>query len=235
MTQADQFDWSRTSEIGIYTIPFASRLIGAEQKKLRSWIDGYSHSRALPIIKRQFPRVGGKTVLGFLDLIEARFIRHFGSQGFSPQTIRKVATKLRHRHDVDHPFAMNKRFRTDGRAIFMESIETDEERRILNLMNDNFEMGGVIEQSLFDSVFYVNDLAEHWQPLKEITPLVVVHPRFSFGRPVIRDAWIPTETLYNVSLAEGGIDATAEDFEVDKEAVQQAVRFEQELLKGTVH
>jgi len=233
--QADQFDWSRASEVGLYTIPIASRLIGAETTKLRSWIDGYSHSGADPIIHRQLPRVGGKTVLGFLDLMEARFIRHFQGHGFSPQTIRRVSTKLRARHDVDHPFAMDKRFRTDGHTIFMESVESEDERRVLNLMNDNFEMPEIIERSLFDSVFYVDDLAAYWQPLKEVTPLVVVHPKFSFGKPVIKDAWVPTTTLHKAYLAEGSICATADDFDIDSEAVRQAVQFEQELLKGTVH
>ena len=57
--------------------------------------------------------------------------------------------RLRERHDVDHPFAMNNRFRTDGKTIFMESAESDNERRVLNLMNDNFEMEPIIGQSLF--------------------------------------------------------------------------------------
>jgi hypothetical protein len=95
MMQADQFDWSRVSEIGAYTIPMAFRLIGAQPTKLRSWIDGYSHSGAEPIIHRQIPRVGKKTVIGFLDLMEARFIRHFQTHGFSPQTIRKVSRARR--------------------------------------------------------------------------------------------------------------------------------------------
>ncbi len=235
MMQANQFDWSSASEMGLYTIPMASRLIGVEPNKLRSWIDGYSQSDAQPIIHRQIPRVGGKTVLGFLDLMESRFIRHFQAHGFSPQTIRKVSGKLRARHDVDHPFAMDKRFRTDGRAIFMESVESDDERRVLNLMNDNFEMPEIIDRSLFDTVFYVDDLASYWHPLKEVTPLVVVHPKFSFGRPVIKDVWIPTAILHKAYIAEGSICATAEDFEVDGEAVRQAVQFEQELLNGTVH
>jgi hypothetical protein len=107
-------------------------------------------------------------VLGFLDLIEARFVRHFDNLGLSPQSIRKVAEKLRARHQSDHPFATNKRFRTDGKAIMMESVETDQEKCILNLMNDNFEMGSVIEASLFDSVLYAEDLAYRWRPLAEL-------------------------------------------------------------------
>ncbi len=234
MNPAVAFDWSRFTDIGLYTVPMASRLISAQPTKIRSWVDGYSNSDASPIIKRQIPRVAGKTVLGFLDLIEARFVNHFHTLGFSPQTIRKVAERLRARYDVEHPFAMDNRFRTDGRAIFMEFAETETERRVLNLMNDNFEMKEIIEQSLFDSVFYANDLAQSWQPLNT-TPLIIVNPRIAFGRPVVRDIGIPTETLYKSFLAEGDLNETADDYEVDTEAVKQAVQFEQELRQRAVH
>jgi hypothetical protein len=101
---------------------------------------GYGNSDASPILLRQLPRVGGKTVLGFLDLIESAFIRHFREAGFNPQTIRKVAWKLRERHGVDHPFAMDKRFRANGKHIFEEVVTDVGEKRLVNLMNDNFEI-----------------------------------------------------------------------------------------------
>jgi hypothetical protein len=69
--------------------------------------------------------------------------------GYSPQTIRKVSLKLPDRHRVDRPFAMDKRFRADGRAIFEEVVTDEGERRLVNLMNDNFEIVPVIEPTLF--------------------------------------------------------------------------------------
>ena len=233
MIMTEQTDWPNIGIVGLYTVPMAARLVGAQQIKLRSWIDGYANSDAEPIIHRQLPRIGEKTVLGFLDLIEARFIRHFNTW-FSPQTIRKVATKLRKRHDIDHPFAMNQRFRTDGKWIFMEAALDERERRILNLMNDNFEMGEIIEKSLFDTIFYIDDLARQWHPNPE-TPNVVIDPQFAFGHPVVEDIWIPTGTIYDAYLAEGGVAETADEFEVDEEVVRQAVKFEQELDQRPIH
>jgi uncharacterized protein (DUF433 family) len=230
----NQFDWSRVGGTGLYTVPLAAKLIGADQTRLRAWVEGYPHG-ARPIIHRQIPPVAGRTVLGFLDLMEARFIRHFQAHGFSPQTIRKVSGKLRTRHDVDHPFAMNKRFRTDGRAIFMESAETNDERIIINLMNDNFEMGDIIAQSLFDSVFYIEDMAAQWSPLKDSAPLIIIHPKVSFGMPVVKGYGIPTSTIYKSYLAEGNACLVAEDFDIEVDALKQAVIFEQEVLKGTIH
>ena len=228
-----EFDWQLAIRRGIYTVPEAARLVGTTRPKLRSWIEGNRGTRAAPIIQRELPRVGGHAVLGFLDLIEAKFIRHF-TTWFSPQTIRSVSIKLRERHDVDHPFAMDKRFRTDGKAIFMESAESDEELRVLNLMNDNFEMEPVIRQSLFDTIFYVDDVARHWMPNPD-TDRVLVSPAICFGHPVIKDIGVPTRRLYDAYVVEGGIDRAAEEFEVDSDAVEQAVRFECTLDGQTVH
>src|SRR5947199_2476764 len=151
MNAHTRIDWDKFGQVGLYTVSMAAKLLGESNTKVRSWIDGYANSGAQPIIRRQLPPINGKTVLGFLDLIEGRFVAHFDRLGLSPQSIRKVAEKLRHRHRTDHPFATNKRFSTDGKRIFMEIAETESERKILNLMNDNFEMGAVIEASLFDS------------------------------------------------------------------------------------
>lgn len=74
MIEAEGFDWAKFMDTGLYTVPMAARIVNASPLKLRSWIDGYGQSEAEPIIHRQLPRVGERTVLGFLDLIEAAFV-----------------------------------------------------------------------------------------------------------------------------------------------------------------
>ena len=208
----------------------AAKFLGESGTKIRSWIEGYPNSDADPIIHRQLPPINGRTVLGFLDLIEARFVRHFDHLGSSPKFIRKVADKLRERHKTDHPFATNKRFRTDGKTIIMETI-TDEEKRLLNLRNDNFEMEAIIEPSLFESVLYAEDLAYRWHPARRF-PLVALDPKYAFGRPVIENVWVPTDTLFGAFQAEGSVANVATDFDIDEEAVEQAVAYEARLRGG---
>jgi uncharacterized protein (DUF433 family) len=231
MNTLAQVDWGRIGQIGLYTVPMASKLLGESGIKIRAWIDGYPNSDAKPIIQRQLPPINGRTVLGFLDLIEARFVKHFDCLGVSAKSIRKVAEKLRECHDTDHPFATNRRFRTDGRAIMMEMVKTEEEKRILNLMNDNFEMGPIIEASLFSSILYADDLAYRWHPVREL-PLVVLDPKYSFGRAIIEKTWIPTDALYSAFEAEKSTMLVANDFEIDQEAVNQAIAFEEKLRGG---
>src|ERR1700737_3777277 len=139
MNAPTRIDWDEIGKIGLYPVTLAAKLISENPNKVRAWIDGYPNSDADSIIHRQLRTVNGRTLLGFLDLIEARFVRHFDHLGLWPLSIRKVADKLRARHDTDHPFATNKRFHTDGRAIIMETV-TSEENKILNLMNNTFKM-----------------------------------------------------------------------------------------------
>ncbi|KRR11300.1 hypothetical protein CQ12_05605 [Bradyrhizobium jicamae] len=227
-------DWSSIADQGLYTVPMVARILAAKPGKVKSWVEGYGNSDASPILIRQLPQVGGKTVLGFLDLIESAFIRHFREAGFSPQTIRKVALKLRDRHGVDHPFAMDKRFRANGKHIF-EEVATDEgEKRLVNLMNDNFEIVPAVEPSLFDQVFYVEDIARSWHPLRN-HPNVVMDPKISFGRPVVKNIWIPTETLFASYQAEGDVETAAEEFGVSRRNVEDAVSFEQDIRTRTLH
>ncbi|MBV9235778.1 MAG: DUF433 domain-containing protein [Xanthobacteraceae bacterium] len=113
----------------------------------------------------------------------------------------------------------------------METVETEQEKRILNLMNDNFEMGPIIEPSLFSSILYADDLAYRWHPIPDLFR-VVLDPMYSFGRPVIEHAWVPTDTLSTAFDADHSATSIADDFNIDQEAVEQAVAFEEILRRG---
>lgn len=221
-------------EMGMYPVPFAARLLATKPDRVRAWIEGSPNSRAQPILVREYPRVGGHAVIGFLGLVEGAFVRHFLALGYSPQTIRKVAVRLKEEHGTDHPFAMNTRFRADGKRVFQEVIDDEGERKIWNVMNDQFELADVIEPSLFDQIFYMNDLAAAWTPLAKFAN-VIVNPRRAFGRPAIKDKWVPTETLYDAYLAEGDIDEVADAYRVTPDEVRSAIGFEQELRSLAIH
>jgi len=221
-------------ETGLYTVPNAARLVAAHQSKVRSWLEAYPNSNAEPIIMRELPTVGGKTVLSFLDLIETAFIRHFRVLGYSPQTIRKVAAKLRARHDVLHPFATDKRFRADGKVIFEETVEDDGEKKLLNLMNDNFVIGPVVEQSLFKQILYVEDIAREWRPLTDF-PQIVINPRIAFGKPAVTGKGIPSGLIYRDFLIAGDSDEVAYEYGITPQETAAAIGFEMELNRRLLH
>lgn len=230
----EDYDWSKVADAGLYTVPMAARLLAAKQTKVRSWVEGYGHSGAEPILRRDLPRIGGRTVLSFLDLVESAFVRHFLAAGLSPQTIRKTATKLRERHGFDHPFATNTLFKANAKEIFEEVVTDEGERKLVNLMNDNFEIVEAVEPSLFDQIFYVADVARQWTPMAA-HPRVVVDPHIAFGRPVLKGIWVPTHTLFRSYVNEGGAEQAAEEWNLAPEDILAAARFEQDLERQTLH
>lgn len=234
MATAERFDWTTVSGIGLYPVPMVARLLGEKQRVVRSWIEGYPNSDASPLIHRQLPRIGERDVYGFLDLVEAKFIKHFCDLGLSPQLIRKVSLKLRAKHKENHPFATKNRFRTDGRKIFLEVVETEEEKRIIDVMTDNFVMASVIDQSLFDTILYAADLAYRWRPLREF-PRIVLDPKIAFGKPVVDTAWVPTHTLYRSFLIERSASSVADEFGIADDLVTEAVEFERFVIEGAMH
>jgi uncharacterized protein (DUF433 family) len=103
-----------------------------------------------------------------------------------------------------------------------------DERRLIDIMTDEFGFPSVIEPSLFDTVVYVDDIAARLKPFDEF-PNVIIDPRFALGRPVVKSGYVPTDTLAAAFLADGDIDDVAEWYGTDRQSVTQAIAFEQRL------
>ena len=228
MTRATKIDWREAVREGVYPVSFAAKLTGTTNARVASWFRTRDQSRLAPAIVTHLEPVAGQLVMPFLGLVEARFVAHFRKHGLSLQTIRKAARKLRDMHGLEHPFATSRRFRTDGRKIMEEEAADDGERRLLDIMTDEWAFPDVIEPSLFDSVVYVDDLAVRMKPFPEF-PAIVVDPRFALGRPVVEPGHIPTATLAAAFKAEGDVDDVADWYGTDAAAITQAVGFEQRL------
>ena len=68
--------------------------------------------------------------------------------------------------------------------------------RLYDLKSRNFELRGIVYQSLKEDVIYdPKGDAEAWFPRRSLAPNVIVHPRLAFGRPVLRTDGIPTEAV----------------------------------------
>ncbi|MCZ7862861.1 hypothetical protein O9X98_15915 [Agrobacterium salinitolerans] len=220
-------DWRSAVKEGIYPVSFAAKMTEMTNARVASWFRARSKSTLAPAILTPYDPIQGQIVMPFLALVESRFVARFRKHGLSLQTIRKVALKLRQQHDLLHPFATETRFRTDGRRIMLQ-IADDEEKRLLDIMTDEWAFPSVLEPSLFDSVVYVDDLAVRLKPFPEF-PNVIIDPQYALGRPVIDEGFVPTRTLAAAYLAEGDLDAVADWFDTSPVLVSQAVGFEQRI------
>lgn len=221
---------SRLIGVGLYTVPEAARLTHVPPAKIRGWINGYGgrDSSRSPIIHRQVPTIAGKPALGFLDLIEVRFVNWLVGYGVSWQTIRVAAERARGALGHEHPFALAK-FHTDGKHVFLETQEETDDRKLLDLVKNNFAMYDVLEQSFRDGIAFDHEgVATAWRPI-EGDHAIVLDPARSFGRPIDENSGVPTATLADAYTAEGSYERVASWYDVPPEAVRRAVRYEMRL------
>jgi uncharacterized protein (DUF433 family) len=218
-------------EMGIFTIPEVAELVNASQANVRVWVEGHTGKQSA-VIDNQLGRVDGKVAVSFTNLMELRFVATFVGAGVGLREIRKIMDEVRETLEHPHPFATRTVFKTDGRKIVAE-IAKNNGVSIYDLRTKNFEMLNVVMMSLKDDVTYdpAGD-AIYWRPRPGIAPNVIVHPHFSFGRPVLEQSRIPTSTIAQSVKVEGSVPFVADIFEVPEKQVREAVKFERELRKA---
>lgn len=223
-----------TFGVGIYSFSDAARFIGTESRELRRWMKGYSTRRDgeahdyAPLWHSQLAEteIDG---IGFRDLIELRFVRLFVSAGVPLHLIRRTIEELQERLGKEYPFTSTS-FRTDGKRIFMEMLNANGDKALVDVVKRQDVMPKVIGPSLREGVeLNVDEEATHWYPLPR-SKAVVFDPQRSFGQPILTDFGIPTVAIAQALKAEGG-DArrVARIYEIPTAAVRKAVAFEERI------
>jgi uncharacterized protein (DUF433 family) len=165
--------------------------------------------------------------LSFRDLIELRFVQAFLAVGISLQAIRVCLAHAKAELQSDRPFA-SRRFKTDGRTIFLESLEHAGDPHMLDLRKKQYVMKDVIEQS-FKDLDLEDDEVMRWRPFRG-RDSIVLDPKRSFGQPIASRSGVPTIVLADSVVAEGSVARVSAIFEVDKSSVADSVEFEKELM-----
>ncbi len=218
-------------EAGIYSAPEAAKLVGTTERKVRGWVEGYSNGQG-PLIDNQLGWIDGRLAFSFVNLMEIRFIAFFEAAGVTLPHIRKILTEAKALMDNPHPFATNIVFRTDGKKILAKITKENGIVDLYDLKSHNYEMETIVFASLkADVTFDPQGVIRSWRPRPNIAPHVIVHPKFAFGHPVLRESRIPTRTLRDAVNAEGSAEVVAEQFEIPVTHVREAIKFERELQR----
>jgi len=223
---------------GIYSVPEAARLSGVAPAKIRRWVFGHStKTRAGERVQYDGLWTSefhdeDEQALSFHDLLEVRFVDAFRRHGVSLQTIRLAASHAREFLDTDYPFTCQ-RFRTDGRGIFAsvapEVDDSEERERLLDLARRQYVFKDVVSPSLYAGIEYdQKDSAIRWFPMRR-THQVVLDPKRSFGKPILTEYSVPTETLAAAVRVEDDVRRVARLYEIPTEQVRTAVRFEERI------
>ncbi|MBK5956824.1 hypothetical protein CCR97_01125 [Rhodoplanes elegans] len=214
-------------------MPEAARLLKIAPLSIRRWLGGYTYRngdeavKMPPLWQPQLPAYEDHIELGFRDLIELLMIKGFLDAGLTLITIRNCLEYARECVDDDRPFS-TRRFRTDGRTIFLESLRQTGEDEVLDLRKRQYVIRQVIDRT-FKDLDLADDIVARWRPFNG-KQSIVVDPKRAFGQPIAAEFGIPTVTLADAVVAEGSIPRVCALYDVPASVVSDAVDFEQSLL-----
>jgi len=219
--------------IGLYSFAEAAKLTGIESGRLRRWLRGYTYhpkgveAKQISAPLWSSPLLGDELdALSFSDLLEVRFVDAFRRYGVSLHTIRVAALHARELFHTNYPFT-NRRFQTDGRAVFAEAIHETGESEMIDLAKKQYVFDKVVRPSLYQGIeFGADELAKRWFPVSN-SKAVVLDPQIAFGKPIVTDVGVRTDILYEAFQVEQDKQTVARLYEVPVGAVEHAIRFEQ--------
>jgi uncharacterized protein (DUF433 family) len=218
---------------GIYRVRDAARWSGVSPGRIRRWLRGYQYrSRGRkyaspPVWTGQWQPLDHTLSLGFLDLIEIRFVDAFLKAGVSWATLRQARERARELFGSTHPFCTN-RVLTDGREIFVELHRKSGEPSLIEIVKQQAVFAQVLKPFRSGLEFEDGGSVLRWWPLGEGRS-VVLDPTRNFGRPIAVKHGVPTEILANAAKAAGSVSEIARWFEVSEREIEDAVEFEQQL------
>lgn len=215
--------------IGLYTPAEAQRLLDVPAGKISRWLRGHR------IREREYPPLWTPQVdieddrlyLGFRDLMEVRVAAQFIRSGVSPQRVRAAINLAREIIGQDRPLS-TERFRTDGRNIFLQVLETDESgnerERLIELFRRQYAFREIMAPLLKPIDFDEQGAPALWWPRGRQVG-IVVDPKRAFGQPIDDASCVPTAVLAAAARVEGA-PAAARSYRARLSAVRHAVEFE---------
>lgn len=218
--------------IGFYTVPEAARLLKIRPLSIRRWLGGYTYTHGEktvsmpPLWTPQLPAYEHHIELGFRDLIELRVIKSFIDAGLTILTVRNCLEYARECADDDRPFS-TRRFQTDGRTIFLESLRRTGEEELLDLKDRQYVIKKVIDRT-FKDLDLSDDIVIRWRPF-DGKHSIVIDPMRAFGQPIATSYGVPTVVLADAVKAEGSVERVTRLFDVSASVVRDAVKFEKSL------
>ncbi|WP_222344096.1 phage antirepressor KilAC domain-containing protein [Rhizobium leguminosarum] len=221
--------------IGSYTAPEAARLLKTSPVNVNRWLRGYAYRRSgeqrhmPPLWTSQHAEVQDHLEIGFRDLIELRFVKAFIYAGVGLLAIRNCLEYARVCAKDERPFS-TRRFQTDGRTIFLESIERAAEPKLLDLKKRQYVFKQAIEGT-FKDLDIEDEAVARWRPFHG-KQSIVIDPGRAFGQPIASQFGVPTVALAEAVEAEGSVEDVARLFDVPVGVVRDAVQFEAGLKRA---
>ncbi|MDZ5699231.1 hypothetical protein [Chelativorans sp. M5D2P16] len=215
--------------MGLYTPTEAGRLLHVPSKKITRWLRGHSvkGKRYERLWRPQIVMEDDAIFLGFRDLMEMRAADAFMKAGVSAYMIRRAIEEARKYVDDERPLSTTK-FRTDGRSIFLEIADENNDTKLLDLFRRQYAFKRILDASL-KGVEFDGIAPSRWWPLSRQKG-ILIDPQRSFGQPIEAESGVPTATLAAAAHTEG-INNASKLWRVSRQAMRRAVEYE-DLLQA---
>jgi uncharacterized protein (DUF433 family) len=208
----------------LYLVGEAARLLGVHPTTLRRWLDGHERKGDFyaPVIR---PERTGSDIVTWAEFIEAGLLAEYRHERkVSMQHIRPVIEALREKYKVPYPLAHYRPWVADKELVvaIQEGQDIESGERLIVLRRNQYVLAGPAETWL-RKVEFAEDIARRYRPAGPESP-VVIDPEQSFGAPTIRG--VRTEVIYEMFDAGDSIDMIASGYELGRDQIEAAIRFE---------
>lgn len=215
----------------LYEVAEAARLLGLRPDKIRRWLDGYTRAGVVyePVIRTE---PTGSEVVTWGEFIELGYLREFRHAKVSLQRLRPFVVALREEFGIPYPLAHEGTFLGGRRDLVLRLQLESEVPEALYMVVDPAQTGQlVIPQPaltepagrFLQRVNFEGHVARQWRPYGPGSR-VIVDPAQTFGIPTIKG--IRTEVLLEAFEAGEAIDDLADGFDLSREDVEEAIRWE---------
>jgi uncharacterized protein (DUF433 family) len=219
------------SELPLYSVTDAARVLKVAVSTLRSWVAGKSYpvshgeKFAQPVIHLG-PQSGG--LLSFSNLVEAHLLATIRRRyGVALQQVRPALDYVERTLNVTRPL-LSQQFKTDGKSLFVERVgklinaSREGQLAMADLLSAALQRvesdPDGVPMALYPWRLMSEDRAAAQRP-------IVMDPRHRFGLPILSGSKVPIDVIIDRWRAGEPLATIADDFEVDVAAVEDAVRW----------
>jgi len=223
---ADVWDFADPRDIPAYTIPEAAHYLCIPKATLRAWVLGQRGRHDFKhVIDLSHPE---SHLLSFYNLAEAHVLRSLRTKHeIQLPRIRKALQFVKKRFGWKRPL-IQQEFKTDGLHLFVERLE--------QVVVASAEGQLVLRDIMLhlERIEWEDNVAARLYPFTRTDPQnapksVIIDPRHSFGRPILRDARIATAIIAERYKAGESVQALADDYGCSNLDVEEGIRCELRL------
>jgi uncharacterized protein (DUF433 family) len=216
-----------------YTVAQVARLARTSPQNVSRWLRGYSatgHQMAPVFGKGVEADNGSPLTVSFVQLVEIIVVARFrqpelsGGRPIPLDRLRRAHEFARTRLGVEYPFATLELKAEGGHLLHEFDVENPEHGPLALDMYGQWMLPLSVHSALEQFDYGEDRLVERWFPLGHSTP-IVVDPHLAGGKPVILGTRVPVDVILSRFKAGEDIKSIADDFEVEADTVEHALRY----------